>query len=68
MAGVYFKGIYSRWTTLKSKGEGKGQILSSHIRILSEMPFPEKLERREMGRASQGSRETILQVLDCKKL
>lgn len=65
MARVDFKGIYSLWTPLKSKGEGMGQILLSHIRILNKMPFPDRLKRWEAGRAS--SEDVLLQVLDGKK-
>lgn len=64
MARVDFKGIYFLWRPLKNKGEGMSQILLSHIRILSKMPFPDRLKRWEAGRASQGSKNTPLWVLD----
>lgn len=57
----YGRGVSQRnlllWTPLKSKGEGMGPILFSHIRILSKMLFPQRPERCEVGRASQVSRD-----------
>lgn len=67
MAGMCFKEIFSYRTLLKSKGAGMCQIVLSHIKDSPHDAFPEEAEK-EVGRASQRSRDMSLQLLDCKEL
>lgn len=55
VAGVSFRKIYSHWTLLKSKWEGRYQIILSHIKDSPQDAFPKGEEMRSQ-KGIQGSR------------